>query len=328
MMAAKPDMPISYKLPNGWQEQPPGQMDLVNFSVAGHQAELSVKIFPGEGASQLNLVNVMRDTMKLPPLSNEELAKIVEPVAIGGETGSLINLSAGTSSGTNSSADSILVAVVPHGGVTWFFKFSGAVEAVTAQKPVLLDFLKSVTFNDDALAGMMSPHGQTSASANTGKLPSQPALPASQPAISDSGKPDWQIPANWKEVPPTEMLMAKFVVSAKDGEADVTVSHFPGSVGGLLPNINRWRRSVGATDIGDSELEKSYSTLDVTGGKAMLVDVNGKNPRTGKEMRLVGVIWPREGETWFYKLMGDATVAGGEKDAFLKFVQSVHYPNG
>ena len=63
------------------------------------------------------------------------------------------------------------------------------------------------------------------------------------------------------------------------------------------------------------------------GGKAMLVDMNGQNPQTGKKVRLITAIVPRDGHTWFYKLMGEPAVAEREKNAFIKFVQSVRYPN-
>jgi hypothetical protein len=39
----------------------------------------------------------------------------------------------------------------------------------------------------------------------------------------------------------------------------------------------------------------------------------------------VGVLVPQNGQTWFYKLMGDAKVVESQKDAFTKFVQGVKY---
>jgi hypothetical protein len=68
------------------------------------------------------------------------------------------------------------------------------------------------------------------------------------------------------------------------------------------------------------------TALDVLGGKAMLVDVSGQSATAGKA-RLIGVIVPRERQTWFYKMMGDPAVAEREKNVFIKFVQSVRYPN-
>ena len=59
----------------------------------------------------------------------------------------------------------------------------------------------------------------------------------------------------------------------------------------------------------------------------MLVDVDGRDANTGEPVRLIGVIVPREGQTWFYKLKGDPEIAEHEKNAFIKFVQTVRYPN-
>lgn len=317
--------PITYKLPTGWQEKRPSGMSLANFSIGNNQAELSVMSFPGEGASQLNLINIVRENMGLQPLSDAELAKLVQPVPIGSDTGSLIDLSAGTGGTTNSSANSITVAVIPHGGATWFFKLAGASDTVASQKPALLEFLKSISFTAASIAAA-SPHGQSFTSANTGHVPdATPSLP--QTTIPDSAKPTWTIPAEWKEVPPSQFSIAKFVIGGSDGEADITVSPLSGRAGGALQNVNRWRGQLGLAPIGEADLSTAYTALDVTGGKAMLFDMNGKSPKTGKEVRLLGVIWPQGEQTWFYKMMGDAAVAGREKDAFIKFIQSVHYPN-
>ena len=57
----------------------------------------------------------------------------------------------------------------------------------------------------------------------------------------------------------------------------------------------------------------------------MLADITGRDARTGQAARLLAVVVPRSGQTWFYKLMGDAQVVQGEKEAFLKFVQAVKY---
>ncbi len=322
-MAQRVEKPIQYQMPKGWQEIAPGKMSVAKFSIADSKAELSVMSFPGEGASQLNLVNIVRENSGLAPLTDAELAKVVEPVSIGSDKGSLIDLTSATGSATNAAPNSIMVAVLPHGGATWFFKMAGAADVMATQKPALVEFLKSVSF----VAGAPK-QGEPLAAANESQVPSEPAPTAAVPEAAGGSKPAWSIPANWREVPPTQMLLAKFAISGADGAADVTVSSFPGDVGGPLANINRWRGMVGLEPVGAEGLDKAFTSLDVMGGKAMLVDVNGKSPKSGKDTRLVGVIWPRNGETWFYKLMGDSAAAGREKEAFLKFVQSVRYPNG
>jgi hypothetical protein len=285
---------LQWKTPSGWQEQSPSGMSIASFLIPGEQgrkAQLSVMTFPGEGAAELSLINIVRENAGLPPITEAELARLVEAVKIGGEPAKLIDLTGSLNSSSSGSSNRILVAVLPHGGVTWFFKLAGDATLVSAQKPVFLDFLQSVSFAEVAVAS------------------------------------SWEVPADWREAPVGQMSLARFEIGGNDGKAEVTVSAFPGPAGGLLDNLNRWRRQLGLKPVGQAEAEKLVASLDVMGGKAMLVDMNGQNPETGQKVRLISAIVPREGLTWFYKLMGDEAAAEREKAAFIKFVQSARYPN-
>ena len=310
---------LQWKTPPGWKEQTPGGMSIASFQVpgeAGRQAQLSVMTFPGEGAGELSLINIVRENAGLPALSEDELAKLVEPVEVGGAKGNLSDLtSAGGSSGSTA-ANRILVAVLPHGGVTWFFKFAGDQAVVSAQKPAFLDFLKSVSFTE--VAATASRPGRM-VSTNVKRLPGE--------GEEATAKPAWDVPAGWQETPAGQMSLARFEIGGGEGKAEVTVSAFPGAAGGLLANVNRWRGQLGLPPVTQDEAEKLVGSLDVLGGKAMLVDMNGQNPKTGKKVRLISAMVPREGLTWFYKLMGDEAITEREKAAFIKFVQSARYPN-
>ena len=55
-----------------------------------------------------------------------------------------------------------------------------------------------------------------------------------------------------------------------------------------------------------------------------MVDFTGTDSKTGKPARLVGAIVPQNGQTWFYKLMGDEQIVAQQKDAFIKFIQSAN----
>ena len=103
----------------------------------------------------------------------------------------------------------------------------------------------------------------------------------------------------------------------------MNVSSLAGDGGGLLPNINRWRGQLGLAPATETVLP----TIDVSGVKATLIEFSGTDGRTGKPAQLVGLILPLNGQTWFYKLMGDADVVAQQKDAFIKFVQSAKYPD-
>ena len=171
--------------------------------------------------------------------------------------------------------------------------------------------------------------------------PASPALPPNHPPLGSGAMPpgamtdapalpQWTVPANWTEETPSQMLLAKFSVTDKDAggaRADITVSSFPGDVGGLLANVNRWRGQIGLPPVDATEMEKLVQKLDVQGDAASLVEMDGTDGRTGQPARMISVAVPHEGQTWFFKMLGNAAVVSHEKEAFVKFVQSVKLPH-
>ncbi len=89
--------------------------------------------------------------------------------------------------------------------------------------------------------------------------------------------------------------------------------------------MNRWRGQLGLAQLSEEDVNKSLIVIDVQGGKASLVDFSGTDARTSQPSRLVGIIVPQAGQTWFYKLMGDAKVVESQKTAFTQFVKSAKY---
>ena len=58
------------------------------------------------------------------------------------------------------------------------------------------------------------------------------------------------------------------------------------------------------------------AVLDAGMPDSVLVDMTNNN------QRLVGAIVPRDGQWYFYKLLGDAAAVGPQKDAFIAFAKS------
>jgi hypothetical protein len=114
------------------------------------------------------------------------------------------------------------------------------------------------------------------------------------------------------------MQQAKFVATGEAGaKAEVTVSIFPSQQGDLLSNVNRWRGQLQLPPLAQaSDVAKVATPLDLSAGQATLVEMT--NNRTG----LIAAIVPREGGTWYVKLVGDETVVSRERAAFLKFLES------
>lgn len=308
-------------VPAGWEEQPAEKMRVVSFHIHGEnnrEADVAVIPFPGLGGTDLQFVNLWRQQLKLAPVSQEELASQLAEVAIGESTGKLFDLAAAEPRGESGQPERIMVAVLAHEGTTWFFKMAGDARLVVQEKPAFIQFLKSFSLVEAtkiAKTLAASQHSQTARAEN-------PPEPDEPPQL-----PEWEVPSNWKPQPPSSDLVLKsFALSdAEGGTANLTVSALGGTAGGLLFNVNRWRGQIGLGEVDEAELAKLIRPLDEKDGAATLVDMTGE--RSGQKIRIIGAVVPKGGRTWFYKLMGNERVAEQEKAAFLKFLQTVRYPD-
>ena len=302
---------VTYQVPPGWKEQPAVKMRAASFMVEGAEGkftEISVVPLPAVGGKEADMVNIWRGQLRLTPATEDDLAKAGETVDIGESKGRLFDQASTESLVDGKHKARIVVAMLTRDGVTWFFKMAGEDSLTAAQTPAFKTFLKSVAF--------VVPQAM-------------PPVEGAMPHLPDTGpppaKPEWTVPAGWTEQPPSQMLVAKFVATNAEARAEITVSSFPGDVGGVPANVNRWRRQLGLDQLPDPEALQAVTQLDPTPGKLMLVELAGTDARTGKAARLVGVIAPQADVTWFYKMLGDEKVVAGEKDALVKFARSVKY---
>jgi hypothetical protein len=317
--------PIHWLAPAGWVEKPADGIRLGSFDIKGEnggKADVAITSFPGRVGTELGNVNRWRGELGLAPV--EQIDASPEAVTVDSLQGKLYDL-AGASART-------VVAAVPREGKTWFFKLKGDPATVVAARPAFQEFLASIRFGGAVgngepaapvaaeptgadphaglgLQGVPNPHGDSATPETSGDTPK------------------WNVPAQWVETGPRPMILNSFSVSDDGGaKAEITISHFPGTVGGVLANVNRWRGQMGQGPIEVGQLDGMTETLATTDGKATLVDFMGTDAKTGQPARLVAAIVPHGEGTWFYKLMGDGKVVGGQKDSFVQFVKTVHYP--
>lgn len=152
------------------------------------------------------------------------------------------------------------------------------------------------------------------------------SLPAGSAA--DAPNPQWSVPADWQQGNPSSMRRATFLVKGADGQsAEVAVSVFPGDVGGLLANVNRWRGQIGMGPVAPDEIAGITSDMEVNGIKSTVVDFKADTAAPGKTQpaRMIVVTVPNAGNSWFFKMTGDAPLVGAQKDSFLQFVKSVKF---
>jgi len=306
---------LQFALPSGWQQVAPSQMRVASFSITnadGETADIAVIPLPAEGQDELALVNMWRDQMQLPALTN---AAAAETVSVAGSPAKYFEIISEQPLIDGKFRARILIAELTRGNMSWFFKMTGGNDLVVAQKDNFLQFLKSVSFND-------APIPDASAGTQNTLMPNEntPVTGGNSGGPADS---IWTIPAGWQTLPPSQFLLAQFSLAGDSGaKAEVNVAELAGEGGGLAMNVNRWRGQLGL----EPATEIVSSPLDDSGGKSQVVDFSGTNMKTGKPTRLIGVIVPQNGQTWFYKLMGDDAVVAAQKDAFIKFIQSAQYP--
>ncbi len=133
---------------------------------------------------------------------------------------------------------------------------------------------------------------------------------------------DPQPPESWNLADPFGPEKAGYTIRSTNfiGKASVTLTVLQGDGGGMLANVNRWRKQLALEEINATDLPGTATAIESLGPEARLVDLNGTSPRYVGDTRLVGVIVPREELTWFYKLMGNAPVVEGAKAEFLEYL--------
>ncbi len=326
---------LQYILPTGWEKKAPTQMRVASFGIAqdGKQADVSVIPLAGMAGTDPANVNRWRGQVGLGALPETDVAGLAEKVTVGEQAADLYDL-AGTAPGSGE-AERILGVILHRDDTAWFFKMTGETALVEQEKPAFIAFLKSIQFGAPSAAPAAMdlsqlppshpPIAGTSLGTQNSLVPNANTLVTG--GLVDDSKPTWTVPAGWQEGQLAQFLVAKYVIASTDGtQAAVNVSSLAGDGGGLLPNVNRWRAQLGLSPVAESDLA-NLPTIDASGSKATLVELSGTDPRTGKAAQLVGVVLPLGGQTWFYKLMGDANVVAQQKDALIQFVQSAKYPD-
>ena len=315
-MADRPTIPhLHSEVPEGWRELPPEKMRVASYTISGadgQAARVSVTPLPAVSNIELESVNMWREEVGLKPLTSEQLKEQAQEVQVGDTKGILVDLAPESTEG-NPNAARTVGALANRDGITWFIKMTGSNSLVGQQKENFAAYLKSLAFHSES-------HGQPSVAASA----QEPVSSNTEKLPAKSEAPNFKVPENWTEKPPGPMITSAYAITG-DGTAEVTVSKFPGETGGMVANINRWRDQLGLSALPDAEARKSTEMLEVGGKKnSYLVDIKGTNKRTSKAARMVAVGVPYEGQTWFFKLLGDEALVEKEKDAFIRFIVSAY----
>jgi hypothetical protein len=303
MAVAKAEGPgLTWTLPAGWQAKPASGMRKATIAV-GEGAELAVTAFPGDVGGELANLNRWRSQLQVPPVAESELASAITRLEAGGLQIAVVDILGGPAD----KPTRMLGAMVPFAGATWFFKLVGPDAIVAKEKPAYLAFLQSLKVSAAApaqAAGTAPPPAPAMADmANT------EVIKAAGPGLK------WTAPAHWQSRPAAAMRKATYAVPGENGAAgDLSVTAFPGDVGGELANLNRWRGQLALPPLAAAEVEGAVTRLTSHGLPVTVVDFTG-GP-AGAPARMLGAIVPYDGATWFFKLTGPVDLVAKEKPAF------------
>ncbi|HEY9154581.1 MAG TPA: hypothetical protein VIM69_05590 [Opitutaceae bacterium] len=153
-----------------------------------------------------------------------------------------------------------------------------------------------------------------------------PKMPAITQETGNVPQLHYKAPTGWTEQPAGAVRIASFTIAGKeDRKADMSVTQFPGDVGGDLANVNRWRGQIQLSPITAADLSKDVREQDFPAGQFSLVDmVSDKPVIDGKyRSRILGAWLKQPDRTWFFKLSGEADLVAAQQSAFEEFLKSI-----
>jgi len=151
------------------------------------------------------------------------------------------------------------------------------------------------------------------------------------PSMADTAVPTaagealaWEAPSAWTAKPASAMRKGSYSVPGDAGESDLSITAFPGDVGGELANVNRWRGQVGLPLLRAGDLDSAVSRLESNGLRITVVEIFPQGDPAAKS--ILGAMVPFGGSTWFFKLMGPGASVKASKPAFIGFLHTVRAP--
>lgn len=142
-----------------------------------------------------------------------------------------------------------------------------------------------------------------------------------QPTTLTWVNPDgWHLHDGDNDVP-----LATLVPPQGQGAFRVTVSRLSGDAGGLLANVNRWRRQMNLSPVDDEGLSMFIAPAQNQQLDGVLVDMitPATKPTEQQRLRTLAALFQYAGQTWFFKVQQAVPIEPVYEQQFHQIVQSV-----
>lgn len=296
---------VAWVLPENWGENPalagPMAGSFHVMTKEGPKGRIGVMPFR-ESVSSLEVANMFAREIGYGLLDEENLVPLLEKKMIGAREFEWIRLE---EQRQTQAQKTVLLALYRKDSQTWLFPFIGEKTLIDEELENFSRFLEYTV-----LRAGSKPIKALSSPVSSSPPPAQ--LPPGPPP------PDWTIPSHWTPGQASSMRLASYKISDEEGnELDFSVTTFPGDVGGLLANVNRWLGQIGLEPTDEAGLKKYVSPIKIDGMAAQLVEASSS------DKTFYAAILMRNNSSWFFKLTGEKTLALKEKENFSEFLDSV-----
>ena len=167
--------------------------------------------------------------------------------------------------------------------------------------------------------GAMPPGAMPPGAMPPGAMPGGQLPPPPRP--TGKGALKWALPKGWTETPGSGMRYATLTPPGA-GKLEMSVVVLPGPAGGEPANVNRWRGQIGLPPLEDDALAATRKTVPSKAGAVAVYDFTSLGDV--KTRMVSGLLATADGNTWFFKLMGNAEPVAKAKPAFMKYLESLH----
>jgi len=185
-------------------------------------------------------------------------------------------------------------------------------------RPLLLTALLLAACRREEVTHFRVAKSAPAAPAQAAEAAAMSMVPAMEPA-----KPvtplAWTLPAGWTQAVAGGM---RYATLKRAGSAvDVSVVVLPGTAGGELANVNRWRGQLGVAPLDDAAAKSARSLVQTKTGPFALYDFESDD---SKPSRMIAARAVFEGNTWFFKMLGEPGAVGAARKDFIHVLESLH----
>jgi len=136
---------------------------------------------------------------------------------------------------------------------------------------------------------------------------------------------NWTKPKGWIQKPATNMRLASFEVSdSNESIADVSITMFPGNVGGIKANVNRWRGQIDLLPQNEEDIMKNViKEFHPFLGECFIFKL--ENNINNKAITVI--MSEQNSQTLFIKISGSIQTLSAVEEEFGYFYKSLHWDN-